>query len=82
MADKPRMPYVTSLVHEVQRYASILNIMRMSTADQTIGGQFIPSGTYIAFCFGAVLHHDPIFESPSEFMPERFLHDDGKTFRK
>ncbi|KAF8358541.1 hypothetical protein PRIPAC_93536, partial [Pristionchus pacificus] len=53
-----------------------------STEDTVIGGKFIPKDTLTLPQIFSVLKDDEIFENPSEFKPERFLEDDGKTANK
>lgn len=42
----------------------------------------IPSGTYVDGDIHQIMAHDPIFENPMEFRPERYLLSDGKTLNK
>ncbi|KAH7702324.1 Protein CYP-14A1 [Aphelenchoides avenae] len=82
MADKATMPYMIALITEVQRRASIVIVSHLCTSDQVIGGKPIPAGANVVYNLHAVMRHDPVFEEPDDFKPERFLQDDGKTFRK
>lgn len=45
-------------------------------------GHFIPEGTIVNADIHYVMAHDPVFEHPHEFRPERYLTDDGKTLKK
>ncbi|GMR46679.1 hypothetical protein PMAYCL1PPCAC_16874, partial [Pristionchus mayeri] len=84
LADKPRMPYTTALVHEVQRRANILqvNVNRRATEDVEIMGHLIPEATTLIGEVYQIMAHDPIFENPDEFRPERYLSEDGTTLKK
>lgn len=42
----------------------------------------IPSGTTLIGDVFQIMAHDPIFENPEEFRPERYLSENGKTMRK
>lgn len=58
------------------------NVAHLATSEQTIKGLTIPNDTAVQCQFFSVLKDDPIFEESEEFRPERFLNDDGVTFRK
>lgn len=47
-----------------------------------IGGKLIPKDTLTMPQIFSVLKDDEVFENPTEFLPERFLEDDGKTASK
>ncbi len=73
--DRARLPYTFAAVAETMRYhtASPLGIPHEASRDTEVGGYRIPVGTkLLANLYG--IHHDPRFwESPHEFIPERFL---------
>ncbi|KAH7684517.1 Protein CYP-14A3 [Aphelenchoides avenae] len=83
MADKPNLPYVSALIHEIFRFANVATIeTHLSTAEQTLNGHVIPNGTLILPQYCSVMKSDPVFEDPEVFRPERFLVDDGKSLNK
>ncbi|KAH7725746.1 Protein CYP-14A3 [Aphelenchoides avenae] len=83
MADKPQMPYMSALLVELQRYANIVAVIpHFCTSDQTVGKHKIPADTVVTLNLYNVLAHDPSFEEPETFNPDRFLEADGKTFKK
>ncbi|GMT22863.1 hypothetical protein PFISCL1PPCAC_14160, partial [Pristionchus fissidentatus] len=83
MADQVKMPYSRACVLELQRFANILNNnVRVTTRDVEIRGSRIPEGTWVHGDIHYVLANDPNFENPTEFRPERYLSEDGKTLRK
>ena len=74
------MPYTQAVLIEFQRYASIgpLAAPHKAVTDLNIQGCEIPKGCII-FPNAWKLHHNPeIWKDPWEFIPERFLNDDGK----
>lgn len=84
LTDKPSMPYTHAVVLEVQRYANVVSVVvpHRCTSDQTVKGLNVPADTTVYPQFFSVLKEDPVFEQPDEFKPERFLKEDGTTFRK
>lgn len=83
MSDKLELPYTSATLHEIQRFAVISTaVPHLSTAEQTVSGKTIPANTIVFPQFYSVLKHDPLFVGTDEFRPERFLKEDGKTFRK
>ncbi|GMS94014.1 hypothetical protein PENTCL1PPCAC_16189, partial [Pristionchus entomophagus] len=84
MADKRDLPYTMAAVHEVQRRANMLmmNVARKSVVDTEVLGHKIPAETFVDGDIHQIMAHDPIFENPLEFRPERYLLDDGKTLNK
>ncbi|GMS93972.1 hypothetical protein PENTCL1PPCAC_16147, partial [Pristionchus entomophagus] len=84
MADQSKMPYARAVIHEIQRVGNILatNVLRKTTRDTEVGGHFIPAGTVVNADIHYLMAHDPVFERPEEFRPERYLTEDGKGLRK
>lgn len=72
---RTRLPYTFACIAESMRFRPVspLSLPHLATADTEIGGYRIPAGTQV---FGGIhsVHHDERFwESPGEFIPERFL---------
>ncbi|GMS91316.1 hypothetical protein PENTCL1PPCAC_13491, partial [Pristionchus entomophagus] len=84
MLDKPNLPYFTAAITEIQRTANMFPflIFNRTNVDTVIGGKKIPVDTLTLPQIYSVMKDDPVFERPSEFLPERFLEVDGKTANK
>ena len=78
--DRTRLPYVFACLAESMRYRTIgpLGLPHKASEDSEIGGYLIPSGTQVLGNIYSI-HHDPRYwDSPDEFIPERFLpQEDG-----
>ena len=73
--DRTRLPYVFACLAESMRYRTIgpLGLPHKASEDTEIGGYRIPSGTQVLGNIYSI-HHDPRYwDSPHEFIPERFL---------
>ena len=73
--DRKNLPYTFACVAESMRYRTIapFGIPHRTTRETEVGGYRIPAGMQV---FGSIysVHHDARFwESPDEFVPERFL---------
>ncbi|KAM4694853.1 cytochrome P450 2K4-like [Discoglossus pictus] len=83
MDHRKNMPYTDAVIHEVQRFASIIptNVPRETTQDVTFRGYFIPKGTFVLPVLTSVLKDKACFKKPHEFYPENFLDSEGKFVR-
>ncbi|GMT21670.1 hypothetical protein PFISCL1PPCAC_12967 [Pristionchus fissidentatus] len=84
MADKPKLPYFVAAINELQRVANMLPFIffHRCTEGTVIGGKFIPEDTLTFPQIFSVMKEDAVFERPEEFLPERFLAEDGKTVNR
>ncbi|KAM3619696.1 uncharacterized protein V6R79_012131 [Siganus canaliculatus] len=84
MADRPNMPYTDAVIHEIQRMGNVipLNFAKMAAKDTTLGGYFIPKGTFLMPMLTSVLFDKNEWEAPESFKPERFLNAEGKFVKR
>ncbi|XP_028932366.2 cytochrome P450 2U1, partial [Ornithorhynchus anatinus] len=84
LTDKVHMPYTEATIMEVQRMTVVVpfSIPRMTTEETVLLGYTIPKGTVILPNLWSV-HRDPaIWEEPDNFLPERFLDEQGQLVKK
>lgn len=77
------MPYMEAVIQEMHRvtYSLPSGIQHANAEDVTLEGYFLPKGTHLILSSHAV-HMDPDnFKDPEEFIPERFISDEGKFIR-
>ncbi|XP_030830212.1 steroid 17-alpha-hydroxylase/17,20 lyase-like [Strongylocentrotus purpuratus] len=76
---KSQLPYLQAVINEVLRYSSltILGVPHAAARDTEINGYFIPKGTSVMANFWSVHHNEDAWDQPEEFLPERFLNDQG-----
>ncbi|NXU47176.1 CP2W1 protein, partial [Turnix velox] len=76
--DRKRMPYTNAVIHEVQRFISLVpNFPRCTAVDTHFKGYFIPKGTMVIPLLTSVLLDKTQWETPYDFNPNHFLDADG-----
>ncbi|XP_012602448.1 cytochrome P450 2E1 [Microcebus murinus] len=78
--DRMQMPYMDAVVHEIQRFISLVpsNLPHEATQDTRFRGYVIPKGTTVIPTLTSVLHDSKEFPEPEKFKPEHFLDERGK----
>ena len=78
--DRTRLPYTFACLAESMRYRTIgpFGLPHKASEDTEVGGYLVPAGTQVLGNIYSI-HHDPQYwDSPNEFIPERFLpQEDG-----
>ncbi|NWV77600.1 CP2J6 protein, partial [Dasyornis broadbenti] len=77
--DRKKLPYTNAVIHEIQRYSSILLIAlpRLSVKDTELLGYHVPKNTIILANIDSVLADPGKWETPDQFNPGHFLDKDG-----
>ncbi|XP_043839985.1 cytochrome P450 2C23-like [Dromiciops gliroides] len=83
MQDRVKMPYVDAVVHEIQRYISLLpfSLPRSAPWDIHFKNYVIPKGTTIFPLLHSILYDRKAFPNPYQFDPQNFLDKSG-NFQK
>uniref|UniRef100_A0A6G1RGI5 Cytochrome P450, family 2, subfamily W, polypeptide 2 n=1 Tax=Hypotaenidia okinawae TaxID=2861861 RepID=A0A6G1RGI5_9GRUI len=81
--NRKKMPFTNAVIHEVQRYSTLLpHIPRCTSVDTHFNGYFIPKGTTVIPLLTSVLLDKTQWETPDEFNPNHFLDEDGNFVKK
>ncbi|CAH2292083.1 cytochrome P450 2G1-like [Pelobates cultripes] len=80
LEDRVHLPYTDAVLHEVQRFASIVpnGLPHEALTDISFKGYTIPKGTQIVTFLHSALYDKKYFENPDLFNPDRFLNENGK----
>ncbi|KAH9942706.1 cytochrome P450 [Amylocystis lapponica] len=75
LSDRPKLPYVESLIKEVYRWNPVtpLSLPHKVMQDDVYKGHFIPAGSTVLANVWAVMHDPSVYPEPYEFRPERYL---------
>ena len=66
--------YLDAVIKETLRLRPPVSVVvRRLLKPATLGGYDLPAGTLIAPCVYLIHHREEVYESPGEFIPERFL---------
>ncbi|KAM6351690.1 LOW QUALITY PROTEIN: cytochrome P450 2W1 [Alca torda] len=81
--DRKKMPFTNTVIHEVQRFVTLLpHVPRCTSVDTHLKGYFIPKGTTVIPLLTSVLLDKTQWETPDEFSPNHFLDADGNFVKK
>uniref|UniRef100_A0A8B9BND7 Cytochrome P450 family 2 subfamily W member 1 n=1 Tax=Anser brachyrhynchus TaxID=132585 RepID=A0A8B9BND7_9AVES len=81
--DRKKMPFTTAVIHEVQRFVTLLpHVPRCTSTDTHFKGYFIPKGTTVIPLLTSVLLDKTQWETPDEFNPNHFLDSEGNFIKK
>ncbi|XP_003226574.1 cytochrome P450 2W1 [Anolis carolinensis] len=81
--DQKRLPYTNAVIHEVQRFITLLpHIPRATSVDTHFRGYFLPKGTMIIPSLTSVLLDKSQWETPDQFNPNHFLDADGNFVKR
>ncbi|XP_057635666.1 cytochrome P450 2C26-like isoform X4 [Chionomys nivalis] len=83
MQDRSHMPYTDAMIHEVQRFISLIpiNLPHAVTCDIKFRNYIIPKGTTVITSLTSVLNDSKEFPNPEIFDPGHFLDNNG-NFKK
>nr|KAF6479597.1 cytochrome P450 family 2 subfamily W member 1 [Molossus molossus] len=80
--DQRALPYTNAVLHEVQRFITLLpHVPRCTGADTLLGGYLLPKGTPVVPLLSSVLLDKTQWATPRQFNPEHFLDADGRFVR-
>ncbi|KAF7483666.1 cytochrome P450 2W1 [Marmota monax] len=81
--DQRVLPYTNAVLHEVQRYITLLpHVPRCTAADTQLGGYLLPKGTPVIPLLTSVLLDKTQWETPDQFNPGHFLDVDGHFVKR
>ncbi|PGH08839.1 hypothetical protein AJ79_05843 [Helicocarpus griseus UAMH5409] len=80
-----KLPYLTAVIKESMRMspgvASPLPRV-VPAAGATISGKFVPGGTVVEMSSQFVHRNESVFEKPNDFIPDRWMGDNGQRLDK
>ncbi|XP_021520321.1 cytochrome P450 2W1 [Meriones unguiculatus] len=81
--DQRALPYTSAVLHETQRYITLLpHVPRCTAADVQLGGYLLPKGTPVIPLLTSVLLDKTQWETPSQFNPHHFLDAEGRFVKR
>ncbi|XP_029914373.1 cytochrome P450 2K1-like [Myripristis murdjan] len=82
--DRKNLPYTDAVIHETQRFTSILpvSLPHVTSQDVTFQGYFISKGTIVFPLLASVLWDENEWEGPRSFNPAHFLDENGKFVKR
>ncbi|XP_043535724.1 cytochrome P450 2D17-like isoform X1 [Chiloscyllium plagiosum] len=81
--DRPKMPYVNAVIHEIQRFGNIIpfSVSHATTQDTEFMGYTLKKGTVVLINLSSVLLEEGQWKHPNQFNPENFLNENGEFFK-
>ncbi|XP_054350327.1 cytochrome P450 2W1 [Pongo pygmaeus] len=81
--DHQALPYTSAVLHEVQRFITLLpHVPRCTAADMQLGGFLLPKGTPVIPLLTSVLLDETQWQTPGQFNPGHFLDTDGHFVKR
>ncbi|XP_070273148.1 LOW QUALITY PROTEIN: cytochrome P450 2W1 [Myotis yumanensis] len=81
--DQRALPYTNAVLHEVQRFITLLPHVPRCTAGTTrLGGYLLPKGTPVVPLLSSVLLDKTQWETPGQFNPGHFLDAEGHFVKR
>ncbi|XP_049643147.1 cytochrome P450 2F2-like [Suncus etruscus] len=79
LADRQHLPYTNAVLHEIQRFISVLplGLPRAVTRDTHLQGYSLPKGTFVIPLLASAHRDISQFKDPERFNPNNFL-DEGR----
>ena len=72
------LPYTNACVFEGQRLGVSSMIMHKSLCDTSVCGFAVAKDTPLLVTFYGALRDERVFDKPNEYIPERWINEDGK----
>ncbi|XP_057606177.1 cytochrome P450 2W1 [Hippopotamus amphibius kiboko] len=83
LEDQRSLPYTNAVLHEVQRFITLLpHVPRCTAADTQLRGYLLPKGTPVVPLLSSVLLDETQWETPRQFNPGHFLDADGRFVKR
>ncbi|KAM5301285.1 cytochrome P450 2W1 [Glossophaga mutica] len=81
--DQRSLPYTNAVLHEVQRFITLLpHVPRCTAADTRLRGYLLPKGTPVVPLLNSVLLDKTQWETPHQFNPGHFLDAQGRFVKR
>ncbi|XP_025971917.2 cytochrome P450 2W1-like [Dromaius novaehollandiae] len=81
--DRKNMPFTNAVIHEVQRFITLLpHVPRCTAVDTHFRGYFIPKGIIVIPSLTSVLLDKTQWETPYQFNPNHFLDAEGNFVKR
>nr|XP_036864668.1 cytochrome P450 2W1 isoform X3 [Manis javanica] len=83
LEDQQLLPYTNAVLHEVQRFITLLpHVPRCTATDMQLGTYLLPKGTPVVPLLSSVLLDKTQWETPHQFNPGHFLDAEGRFVRR
>ncbi|OXB82725.1 UNVERIFIED_CONTAM: hypothetical protein H355_000423 [Colinus virginianus] len=81
--DRKNMPFTNAVIHEVQRFITLLpHVPRCTAVDTHFRGYFLPKGIIVIPSLTSVLLDKTQWETPHQFNPNHFLDAEGNFVKR